>query len=76
MRGNNICKNAYEGIICINGYCEVKVVSNEKSYMYRLDTPNKCLIIEPYEWHMIVNFKRNSVLLAFSNKKYNELEMY
>ncbi|MEZ5025015.1 MAG: FdtA/QdtA family cupin domain-containing protein [Chitinophagales bacterium] len=72
IRGGNIAVNAYEGIICVKGYCEVHVCKDKEDILYILDSPNKCLIIEPYEWHQISQFEDDSILLAFSNKKYNE----
>lgn len=76
VRGGNIPINAYEGIICIQGYCEVRVrkKQDEDEELFILDTPLKCLIIEPYDWHEVINFKSNAILLAFSDKKYNEIE--
>lgn len=76
IRGGNTCRNAYEGLICIKGYCEVKVLENEIERIYTLNSPDICLMIEPNEWHEIINFDDDTILLAFSNKKYNELEMY
>lgn len=73
IRGKNSTTNSYEGIICIKGSCEVVVVRENKSNNYFLNSPNVCLIVEPYDWHKIINFSNDTILLAFSNKKYDDV---
>ena len=71
VRGGHKNKVAYEGIICIEGTATVKVVKDDKEELFYLDQPDKCLMIEPNEWHEIFDFKDNSILLAFSDMVFN-----
>jgi hypothetical protein len=66
--------DAYEGIVCIEGSCKVIVKDNitDEVKEYNLNSPQKCLILEPKEWHQITNFLENTIIMAFSDKSYEE----
>lgn len=70
-RGGNISNLAYEGIICIQGSCKVRIVKNKKEENFELDSPEKCIIIEPNEWHQVYDFQEDSIVMAFSDRFYN-----
>ncbi|MCB0508326.1 MAG: FdtA/QdtA family cupin domain-containing protein [Bacteroidetes bacterium] len=72
VRGGKVSAVGYEGIVCIQGFCTVCIRNKDGESTYHLNNPNTCLIIEPNEWHQISQFEDDSILLAFSNKKYNE----
>jgi hypothetical protein len=73
IRGGNTTTNSYEGIICIKGSCKVNVIRDNVLNKYFLENQNTCLIIEPYDWHEIYQFEEDSILLAFSNMKYDDI---
>ena len=36
-----------------------------------LDNPNKCLIVEPEDWHTMDNFSKDAVLLVLASEYYD-----
>jgi len=74
IRGGNTSKYAYEGIICIEGSCKVVIQKEGIEEIYVLDNPMQCVIVEPMEWHQIYDFAEGSMLLAFSDRKYDVSE--
>lgn len=74
IRGGNKSNIGYEGIICIKGYCKVKIIKNDIEEIFSLDTPAKCIIVEPDEWHQVYDFQEDSIVMAFSDRLYNPEE--
>ena len=68
LRGAHRHKTNRQACVCIKGYCEV-VFKDGKTVL--LNSPDKCLIIEPEEWHIIHHFSDNGVLLVLCSERYN-----
>jgi hypothetical protein len=71
QRGGHRHKSTIQGLICLCGSCEVYVNDGDTEENYILDTPDKCLILEPQDWHTMDNFTNNSNLLVFASEYYN-----
>ena len=54
-----------QALICLNGSCEVYVHDGETESIFLLDRPDKCLILNPKDWHTMDKFSINSTLLVF-----------
>jgi dTDP-4-dehydrorhamnose 3,5-epimerase-like enzyme len=70
-RGGHAHRITVEAIFCINGSFTVTVNDGRKRTEYLLDTPSKCVIVEPYEWHHIHNFSPGAVLMGVSSTSYD-----
>ena len=44
----------------------------KESNTFLLDKPNKCLCIEPSDWHTMQNFSKNCVLLVLASEYYDK----
>jgi hypothetical protein len=56
----------------VSGSCEVYVHNGEKEETFILDSPDKCLLLEPRDWHTMYDFSENSVLLVLSDRFYEK----
>lgn len=73
VRGNHRHKKTRQAVICINGkvtfYCQSEDAEIKK---YSLDSPNKCLIVEPYDFHWFDNFSKDSIILVMASELFDE----
>ena len=70
-RGGHRHKKTIQALICLGGSCEVYINDGEQEENILLDTPSKCLILEPKDWHTMDNFTKGSTLLVFSSEFYD-----
>ena len=57
--------------VCIKGSCDI-VIENIKKKIYRLDSPEIGLVIEPEDFHWMENFSKDSILLILASEFYDE----
>ena len=70
-RGGHRHHKSIQALICLNGSCEIYVNNNIKDEIILLDSPDKCLIIDPVDWHTMDKFTPGSILLVFSSEYYD-----
>lgn len=71
-RGGHRHKKTIQALICLGGSCEIYLNDGTKEEIVLLDTPAKCLIIEPKDWHTMDKFTQNSTLFVFSSEYYDK----
>jgi dTDP-4-dehydrorhamnose 3,5-epimerase-like enzyme len=72
IRGGHRHKKTVQAAVCLNGSCVIECIRNGKQTEYFLDTPEKCLILEPQDWHMMKNFSAGSVLAILASEYYDK----
>ena len=70
-RGFHRHKVTKQALIAINGSCEIYCNSRGVERIYKLDSPEEALILEPEDWHTMKNFKDNSILLVLASTEYD-----
>lgn len=65
-------KITHQALICITGSCKVDVDNGHEKSSFTLDHPKKCLLLEPVDWHVVYNFKPDTVLLICASEYYDE----
>lgn len=72
VRGGHRHQNTWQGLVCLNGSCRIYVQESEESdYFVTLDTPQKCLLLKPSDWHQMYEFQEGSILLVLANQNYD-----
>ena len=71
-RGGHRHKKTIQALISIGGSCDIYTNNGKKEETFFLDTPNKCLILDPKDWHTMDNFSEGSILLVFSSEFYDK----
>ena len=71
-RGGHRHKKNYQALISVNGSCEVFVNDGESKSTYFLDSPEKCLLLDPKDWHTMDKFTPDAVLLVFASEHYDK----
>ncbi len=70
-RGGHRHKKNFQALVCLNGSCEIFINDGEKKETILLDSPSKCLILEPKDWHTMDNFSDGSILLVLASEYYD-----
>lgn len=63
---------AWNALICVNGSCRVYTHNGDVETFYYLDEPQKCLVLEPEDWHIMDEFSGDAILLVVSNELYDK----
>jgi dTDP-4-dehydrorhamnose 3,5-epimerase-like enzyme len=71
IRGGHRHKETWQGLICLNGSCKLFVQDGHSSETFKLDSPEKCLLLKPTDWHQMYDFSPNATLLVMANKNYD-----
>jgi len=70
-RGSHAHKKTIQALICIRGSSEIYTNNGKIKETFILDSPEKCLIVNPEDWHTMKNYSIDSVLLAIGSEYYD-----
>lgn len=71
-RGGHRHHKTIQAAICIAGKCAIFNDDNKKQEVFELDTPSKCLILNPEDWHKMYNFSQDAILMVLASDYFNE----
>lgn len=72
IRGGHRHKKTIQALICVHGECTVYLNNGETKGRFLLNSPSKCLILHPEDYHTMQNFSSDAVLLVLASDFYNE----
>ncbi len=72
VRGGHRHHQTIQAAICIQGSCIISNDNNVKKEEFILDAPNKCLILNPEDWHQMHHFTKDAILMVFASEYYDE----
>lgn len=64
-------KKNQQALICIAGSCEIYTHDGKKEKTFIMDSSDKCLILDPVDWHRIDAPSKNAILISFSSHEYD-----
>ncbi|MGF7081471.1 sugar 3,4-ketoisomerase [Mucilaginibacter sp. UYCu711] len=70
-RGGHRHHNTYQAAICIQGSCQIMNDNGVERSIFELDSPGKCLIIEPEDWHIMRKFSTDAILLVLASTAFD-----
>lgn len=71
-RGFHSHKKTKQALISVNGSCDVHVLINNVEEVFHLDSPDKCLLLDPSDYHWMNNFIDKCVLTVFASEFYDK----
>ena len=75
IRGSHAHYRNRQLLICVSGACTIKCEMPDGSKSeYRLDWPDKGLLVEGMVWHTMEEFSKDAVLLVLASEHYDETE--
>ncbi|MNK02958.1 TDP-4-oxo-6-deoxy-alpha-D-glucose-3,4-oxoisomerase [compost metagenome] len=70
-RGGHRHHDTYQAAICIQGSCSITNDDNKQIETFVLDSPEKCLILNPEDWHVMHDFSRDAILLVLASTEFD-----
>jgi dTDP-4-dehydrorhamnose 3,5-epimerase-like enzyme len=71
-RGGHRHHKTIQAAICLQGTCHIHNNNGEQKNLFILDQPNKCLILEPKDWHTMDHFTRDAILMVLASEYFDE----
>ena len=73
VRGNHAHRNLRQVLICVSGACTIECeMPDGGKTSYRLDWPDRGLLIEGLVWRQMKEFSKDAVLLVLASEHYDE----
>lgn len=74
VRGRHRHKKTIQAAISIQGKCRILSQSgiDRPVEKFNLDTPSKCLILLPEDYHWMDNFSKDCILMVLASEYFNE----
>jgi dTDP-4-dehydrorhamnose 3,5-epimerase-like enzyme len=70
-RGKHRHKKTIQAAICLKGKCTIWNNNGRKKEEFILDSPDKCLIIDPADWHKMYNFSPDAILMVLASEYFD-----
>ncbi len=71
VRGKHRHKKSIQAAICIKGKCVIFNNDGTNKEEFILDTPDKCLILEPKDWHYMHQFSTDAILMVLASEYFD-----
>jgi dTDP-4-dehydrorhamnose 3,5-epimerase-like enzyme len=71
VRGGHRHHKTIQSAICIQGSCTIQCDNGQSSNEYILDSPNKCLILNPEDWHAMSHFSSDAILMVLASEYFD-----
>ena len=71
-RGGHRHHKTIQAAICIKGSCTIYNNNGNTEESFELNEPNKCLIIQPNDWHTMSNFTPDAILMVLASENFDE----
>ena len=71
-RGGHRHHKTFQALICLKGMCTIENNDGLQTETFVLDSPSKCLILNPPDWHILCDFSPDAILLVLASERYDE----
>lgn len=71
VRGRHRHHKTVQAAVCISGSCIITNDNNKEVKEYLLDSPDKCLILFPEDYHWMHNFTQDAILLVLASEYFD-----
>jgi len=71
VRGGHRHHKTIQAAICIKGSCVIANNDNTKQETFILNSPDKCLILEPQDWHQMHSFSNDAILMVLASEYFD-----
>jgi len=71
VRGKHRHHKTIQAAICIAGSCVIHNNNGQVTEEFLLDSPDKCLVLYPEDFHAMSNFSPNAILLVLASENFD-----
>lgn len=68
VRGGHRHVKTIQAAVCLQGSCTIHNNDSTKKEEFILDSPDKCLILEPQDWHQMHSFSKDAILMVLASE--------
>lgn len=72
VRGGHRHKKTVQAAICLRGKCTIFNDNNVTRDEFILDSPDKCLILNPEDWHKMYDFSEEAILMVLASEFFDQ----
>lgn len=72
IRGGHRHHKTIQAAICLQGTCHIHNNNSKEKQLFILDQPNKCLVLEPQDWHTMDHFSPDAILMVLASEFFDE----
>ena len=73
-RGGHRHKSTIQAAICLRGECKVRSHDGQTESTYHLNSPDKCLILQPEDYHSMFEFSADAMLMVVASTYFDEAD--
>ena len=71
VRGGHRHHKTTQAAICIQGSCKIYSNNGKRDSEFILDSPHKCLLLEPEDWHTMSQFTNDAILMVLASEYFD-----
>ena len=71
VRGNHRHHTTVQVAICLVGSCIIENYNGKIKQRFLLDSPDKCLVLYPEDFHTMHHFTANAILLVLASENFD-----
>ncbi|WP_338791055.1 FdtA/QdtA family cupin domain-containing protein [Bernardetia sp. MNP-M8] len=71
VRGGHRHHKTIQAAICLVGSCVIWNDDGENQETFELDSPHKCLLLDPKDWHKMYKFTPDAILMVLASEQYD-----
>ncbi len=71
-RGGHRHHKTTQAAVCIKGSCTIYNNNGVSEEEFQLNSPSKCLIIDPPDWHTMYNFTPDAILMVLASENFDK----
>lgn len=71
LRGGHRHKKTLQAAISIKGSCRIYNNNGKEEDFYILNSPDKCLLLQPEDWHTMDHFSEDAILMVFASEYFD-----
>lgn len=72
VRGGHRHHKTVQAAIALQGKCIIHNNDGQMEETFVLDSPDKCLILEPKDWHEMYAFSKDAILMVLASEYFDE----
>lgn len=72
IRGGHRHHRTIQAAVCIQGECKIFNNDGRESQVFHLNTPSKCVLLEPKDWHKMYDFSKDAILMVLASEKFDQ----
>lgn len=71
-RGGHRHHKTIQAAVCIKGSCTIYNNNGKGEHEFQLNSPSKCLILNPEDWHTMYDFTPDAILMVLASEYFDK----